>query len=163
VSPGVATRDGGRTASTILAIAAVYVAFLLCAQFGFLAGLESALGRDTTALRAVLSAMGAGGLAGAALAARSARWRGWADRPDRAVRLGLGATAAAAAASVVPTRPVGFALAAVALGGALGFVTVALAGAGTGVAYLVSNLPSLFGGSAAVRALAPAALCLAGR
>lgn len=176
MSPRLTRRDTAALARTILAIAAVYVAFLLCAQFGFLAGLEAALGRDSTALRAVLSAMGAGGLAGALLAASSARWRRCAGRPERAVRGGLIATAAAAAGSIAPSTPVGFALAAAGLGAALGFVTVALAGAlrsfvparraglaagaGTGVAYLVSNVPALFAGSAALRALAPATLCL---
>lgn len=168
--------DRSRLAATILAVAAVYVAFLLCAQFGFLAGLEAELGRDSRALRAVLAAMGAGGLGGAFAAARAGRRAAVAARPAAAVRFGLLATAAAAAGSLAPTTVAGFALAAAALGGALGFVTVALAGslaalvparrsglvagAGTGIAYLVSNLPPLFGGVPAVRALVPAAICV---
>ncbi len=155
------------------AIAAVYTAFLLCAQFGFLAQLADRLGSDSALLRAVLAAMGGGGVAGSLLAALRGR------RPVREAaraRLALFAVAAAAAASIGASGALTSAVAAAALGGTLGFATVSLAGdlpalvpagqtgraagLGTGLAYAISNLPPLFAGPPAVRALAPAALCL---
>lgn len=168
------SAERGRLARVAAAIAAVYFAFLLCAQFGFLAQLEQALGEDDPAALAVaLGAMALGGIGAGFAAARLLVRFG----AHRTVRAGLVATALAAVASTGATAPASFALAAAALGAALGASTVALAGAlprlapdgrlgravglGTGTAYLLANLPIFFAGSPAVRAWIPAAACLA--
>lgn len=167
------SAERGRLARVAAAIAAVYFAFLLCAQFGFLAQLEQALGGNPTALAIALGAMALGGIGAGFAAARLLVRFG----ARRTVRAGLVATALAAVASTGATAPGSFALAAAALGAALGATTVALAGAlprlashgrlgravglGTGTAYLLANLPIFFAGSPAVRAWIPAAACLA--
>jgi cytochrome c oxidase cbb3-type subunit 2 len=149
------------------AVAAVYTAFLLCAQFGFLAQLATRLGDRPRLLHGVLAAMAAAGIAAGFAAAR---WRGV------SLRAALVATAAACALSTAAGGVATSLAAAAGLGGALGFATVALAGRlprlaprgewgrvagwGTGIAYAISNLPPLFAGAPAVRALLPALLCL---
>jgi mono/diheme cytochrome c family protein len=155
-------------ARAAVAVAAVYTAFLLCAQFGFLAQLEQRFDSRPELLRGVLAAMAVAGIAAGFAAAR---WRAL------SLRAGLGITALACALSTLAGGVASSMLAAAGLGGALGFTTVALAGRlpalapegrwgrvagwGTGLAYALSNLPPLFAGSPAMRALGPAALCLA--
>jgi len=159
--------ERARTARAVAAVAAVYVAFLLCAQFGFLAQLAARMGDRPRLLHGVLAAMAAAGIAAGFAAAR---WR------RLSLRAALGGVAAACVLSTAASGPVSSLVAAAALGGALGFATVALAGRlpelaprgawgrvagwGTGLAYAISNLPPLFAGSPAVRALLPAAVCL---
>lgn len=154
-----------------LAVAATYVAFLLCAQFGFLAQVERLWAADPRALHAILTAMGLGGLGGGVAAALLV--------PSRSLpsctRGALMSVALACWLSQTVSGLAGALVAAAALGTSLGFVTVLLAGTldrwvsrqrvpwvaglGTGAAYLFSNLPWFFSGAPSVRALAPAALC----
>ena len=155
----------------LLTIAATYVAFLLFAQFGFLSQLQRDLG-DTGLVRAAMAAMGIGGLA----ASLGTAWLLGHVPGPRLVRVGLGAVAAVAILSV-PCH--GFAsLVAVAAGTgiSIGVLTVSVAaslpeivpprvagrvtGLGTGLAYLVSNVPALFEAEPEVRALVPAALAV---
>ncbi|HSM15220.1 MAG TPA: hypothetical protein VLA66_14215, partial [Thermoanaerobaculia bacterium] len=161
-----------RLARAVLAVGATYTAFLLCAQFGFLAQLRSELGSDVAALRSALGAMAVLGILGGVLSA----WVGARLGEARGVRVGLAALALVAAISPLARGPGQLLATAGALGGALGFLTVSLAGGlarlapagragtaaawGTGLAYLISNLPWLFDGSPALRAWAPAGLCL---
>jgi cytochrome c oxidase cbb3-type subunit 2 len=154
-----------------LAVAATYVAFLLCAQFGFLAQVEKLWSANPRALHAILTAMGLGGLGGGVAAALLV--------PSRSLpsctRGALLSVALACWLSQTVAGLMGALVAAAALGSSLGFVTVLLAGTldrwvsrrrvpwvaglGTGAAYLFSNLPWFFSGTPSIRALAPAALC----
>jgi cytochrome c oxidase cbb3-type subunit 2 len=155
----------------LLAIAATYVAFLLFAQFGFLAQLQRDLG-DTGLVRAAMAAMGIGGLA----ASLGTAWLLGRVPGARLVRIGLGAVAAVAALSVLCHGFASLMAAAAGIGAALGLLTVSVAaslpgivpprlagrvaGLGTGLAYLASNVPALFEAEPAVRALVPAGLAL---
>ncbi|HEX6203599.1 MAG TPA: cbb3-type cytochrome c oxidase subunit II, partial [Thermoanaerobaculia bacterium] len=156
----------------VLALAATYVEFLLFAQFGFLDQLQAGLG-ETAAVQQAMAWMGGAGLA-ASLAAGVAAGRFGAVR---LLRPALLATAAVAAVSPLVAGGIALRLAAAAVGATTGVLTVALAaalrdlapagrvgriaGLATGIAYAISNLPPLFAASPAVRALVPAALCLA--
>lgn len=155
----------------LLAIAATYHLFLLFAQFGFLEQLQGALPPGEVQL--AMAAMGLTGLASSLATGRALSRRGaeasW-------VRWGLVTAAAVAAATPLATARTPLVLLAAAVGGSIGGLTVALAGAlgklsasgrpariaaaGTGLGYLLSNLPPLFSGSTTLRALAPAALAL---
>lgn len=155
----------------LLAIAATYVAFLLFAQFGFLAQLQRDLG-GTGQVRAAMAAMGIGGLA----ASLGTAWLLGRVPGPRLVRIGLGAVAGIAAVSVLCHGFASLLAVAAGIGTALGVLTVSVAaslpeivpsrmtgrvaGLGTGIAYLVSNVPALFEAEPAVRALVPAALAL---
>jgi hypothetical protein len=156
----------------VLTLAATYVAFLLFAQFGFLAQLQRDLG-DAGLVRAAMAAMW---LSGLAASLGTAAWLG--RLPGlRLVRVGLGAVAAVAALSVVCHGLPSLLAVAAATGASIGLLTVAVAaelprmvpprvqgvavGLATGAAYFVSNLPFLFAATPALRALVPAALALA--
>jgi hypothetical protein len=160
-------RGAGRG---LLAITATYVAFLLFAQFGFLRQVQRDLA-DAGQVKAVMAAMGIAGLA----ASFATAWLLGRVAAVRLVRVGLGAVAAVAVGSIFCH---GFAalFAAAAIGASIGVLTVALAtalpemvpgrtglaaGVGTGLAYLVSNIPGLFEAAPAVRALFPAGLAAA--
>lgn len=166
------STDRRRLVSVAAAVAAVYFAFLLCAQFGFLAQLERALGAEPRALQGALAAMAVAGVAAGVAAARTLVRRSGRG----AVRAGLLAVAVACAASIGARQAPTLVLAAAGLGAALGWATVALAGSlvrlapagaagraagfGTGAAYLLANLPPLFAGDPALRAAVPAAACV---
>lgn len=152
----------------LLAITATYVAFLLFAQFGFLLQVQRELA-DLGQVKATLAAMGMAGLA----ASFGTAWLLGRVSAVRLVRWGLAAVAAVAAGSIACHGFAALFLAAMAIGASIGTLTVALAtalpemargwtgraaGLGTGVAYFLSNLPGLFEGSPAVRALFPAGL-----
>ncbi|MFL6192769.1 MAG: cbb3-type cytochrome c oxidase subunit II [Thermoanaerobaculia bacterium] len=156
----------------VLTIAATYFAFLLFAQFGFLSQLQRDLG-DAGRVRAAMAAMGTAGLA----ASLGTAWLLGRVPGLRLIRTGLASVAGVAALSLVCH---GFAVLlgiAAAIGAAMGLLTVAVAaslpeiappgwlgkvaGLGTGIAYLLSNVPALFEGAPAARALAPAGLALA--
>jgi mono/diheme cytochrome c family protein len=155
----------------LLTIAATYVAFLLFAQFGFLSQLQRDLG-DTGLVRAAMAAMGIGGLA----ASLGTAWLLGRVPGARLVRAGLGAVAAVAAASVFCHGLASLIAAAAGIGAALGVLTVSVAaslpeivpprvtgrvaGLGTGLAYLLSNVPALFEAGPEVRALVPAGLAV---
>ncbi len=152
----------------LLAIAATYHLFLLFAQFGFLEQLQRSL--DGDGVRAAMAAMGiAGLLASLGMGRRLERFEA-----TRAVSFGLALAAVVAAASPFARAPFALAATAAAIGLSVGILTVALAGnlarlsrsgrpalvvgAGTGLAYLLSNLPPLFAGSIELRAWEPALL-----
>ena len=152
----------------LLAIAATYVAFLLFAQFGFLRQVERDLA-DPERVKATLAAMGVAGLA----ASFGTAWLLGRLAPVRLVRAGLAAVAVVAAGSTLCHGFLPLLAAAAGIGASIGVLTVALAtalpelapgaagraaGVGTGVAYFISNVPGLFEGAPAVRALFPAAL-----
>src|SRR6185436_8290520 len=128
--------------------------------------------REAGQVRAVMAAMGIAGLAASLLTA----WLLGRVPALRLVRTGLGAVAAVAAVSIACHGfPALFAVAA-AVGASIGLLTVPLAtalpemapwgatglvaGLGTGLAYLVSNVPWLFEAAPVVRALFPAGLAL---
>jgi cytochrome c oxidase cbb3-type subunit 2 len=156
----------------VLTIAATYTAFLLFAQFGFLHQVQRDL-PGPGPVRAVLAAMGIAGLA----ASLGTAWLLGRIPGPRLVRLGLGAVAAVAVASLACHGFLRLMAAALGIGASLGLLTVAVAtalpelvpprsagraaGLGTGLAYLVSNVPALFEAAPAVRALFPAGLALA--
>ena len=155
----------------LLAVAATYVAFLLFAQFGFLAQLQRDLG-ETGLVRAAMAAMGIGGLA----ASLGTAWLLGRVPGPRLIRTGLAAVAGVAAVSVFCHGFASLLAVAAGIGMALGLLTVSVAaslpgivpprlagrvaGLGTGIAYLASNVPALFEAEPAVRALVPAALAL---
>lgn len=157
---------------TVFALAAVYVHFLLFAQFGFLAQLQSRL-QEAAAVQAAMAWMGGMGLVASFAAVYLARRWG----APKLVRPALVACAVVAALSPAATAPAALHATAAAVGASVGVATVALAaslrdlvpaaavgrtaGFATGAAYLVSNLPPLFAAPAVVRAWVPAALCLA--
>lgn len=159
-----------RTLRGVLAIAATYLLFLLCAQFGFLEQARREL--PPAAVQRVMAAMGLAGLAASLATGRLLAAAG--DRP--LVRGALLAAAVAAALSLLAHGPLALTVAGAALGATLGVLTVAVAaglpallpgprrglatGAGTGIAYLAANLPPLFAGTPAVRALVPAGLAV---
>jgi len=144
-------------AGTVL-VAAVYVYFLIFAQFGFLRALTTALGEGHAWFQAILLAMAAAGIGGGFAAARffsAGNGRGL-------VRAGLVVAAAAAGLTWVAATPAVFLVAALATGAGTGLTTVALAGVlraelgearlgvsiglATGAAYALCNLPAFFRG-----------------
>ncbi|MBE2214797.1 MAG: hypothetical protein IAE82_13070 [Opitutaceae bacterium] len=159
-------------------VAAIYVHFLIFAQFGFLQGIRAA-GHPVEAIHRVLGAMALAGIAASiatamALQRREARFAG-------AIGFALAAAAGglAAFAFAQPAAGMGM-LAAIALltGAGLGASTVAAAillrrftgghalgvhvGAGTGLAYLVCNFPAFFTASPSDKGWISAAAALAG-
>lgn len=149
----------GRYVPGVVAVAATYVFFLLWAQFGFVSLLEGRLGTAAGgggAVRAAMAAMGAAGLAAsfgtAALLARVAA--------RRLVRLGLVLAPLTALASLACGTLPAFVAVSAATGAATAILTVSLAaslrilisgpriglavGAGTGAAYLLCNVPTVF-------------------
>lgn len=161
-------RSAARAWRGLLAITATYVAFLLFAQFGFLRQVEHDLA-DPGQVKATLAAMGIAGLA----ASFGTAWGLGRVSALRLVRVGLAAVAVVAAGSTACHGFAALFVAAAGIGASIGVLTVALAtalpemapgatgraaGLGTGVAYFLSNIPGLFEGAPAVRALFPAAL-----
>ncbi len=153
----------------LLPIAATYTAFLLFAQFGFLHQLHRDLG-DAGRVRTAMAAMGIAGLA----ASLGAAWLLGRVSGLRLVRTGLAAVAATAIASLGSHGFAALLAVATATGASLGLLTVAVAaslpvlvppgaagraaGVATGAAYFLCNVPGLFEGDPALRALFPAAL-----
>ncbi|MFT3783158.1 MAG: cbb3-type cytochrome c oxidase subunit II [Nibricoccus sp.] len=138
----------------VIAIAAVYVYFLIFAEFAFLERLQTILkGGD---IRPFMGALGLAGIAGSFAGAK------WFDshRGSTQLGLGFGGCALAAAISLAASNAFVAAVAAVAIGGSLAWTTVVLVlclrptvhlgrlgiccGAGTGFAYAICNQPFLF-------------------
>lgn len=151
-------------------IAIVYVYFLIFAQFAFLARL-SELGLTGFALKLIMAAMAAGGIL---LSLVTPRVRAL---PDPALRLRTG-FALSAAAALLTLFPLSLRLAVLVgflIGAALGITTVTLVthlrgwtgergamfkvGLGTGIAYLVCNVPYVFTATPRMQALLAAVLC----
>lgn len=159
-------------------VAAIYVHFLIFAQFGFLQGIRSA-GYATDAIHRVLGAMALAGIA-ASIATALALHR----RDARAAgATGLTLAAAAGGLSGVafanPAVPHGLLVViAILTGAGLGVSTVSAAillrrytggralglqvGLGTGLAYLICNIPAVFNASPAGKGWISAAAALAG-
>jgi cytochrome c oxidase cbb3-type subunit 2 len=141
--------------TALLAIAATYFYFLIFAEFAFLE-LARTHAPDSRSLRVVMTALGAGGIIGASLGA-------WLFRANRAHTLLAWTLRACAVSALVAVRAdgvAGMSGAAFIIGISLGALTVVLAsslramagrqrlglciGAGTGLAYGLSNLPWVF-------------------
>jgi cytochrome c oxidase cbb3-type subunit 2 len=159
-----------RPLAAIVAIAATYVFFLLFAEFALLHLLEAAA-PEPAALRAGLALLGTGGICGSLLAAFV---------PTRHLRReiagGFLGCATGATLAALGGTPLGVVAAITGL--ALGWLTVRLAGnlhvllasaplglctgVGTGLAYAICNLPSVFASSAVGHAWISVAACLVG-
>jgi len=154
-------RPEGKTIlAAVTTVAAVYVYFLIFAQFGFLKAVQAALGDHADDVRRLLASMGFGGIAGSVLAARHFAE----ERGRRWLVAGLGMGALAAAWTLVARARMEFHFIALLTGLGTGLATVTLAallrraagekhlgviiGLGTGLAYAFCNLPGAFGAEA---------------
>ena len=154
-------------------VAITYVYFLIFAQFAFLKRLAS-LGIADAHLTAVMTAMAVGGIILSLITPRLSLW----PSPKLRLRVGLCASCAAAFLSLLPLGPAAGMAVSFLIGAGLGLLTVTLVthlrqwtgnrhplllvGLGTGVGYLVCNLPLFFTASAEVQAATAGLLCLAG-
>ncbi len=154
-------------------VAITYVYFLIFAQFAFLGRLAT-LGVAGAHLKLVMGAMAAGGILFSLLTPRLSWW----ESPDLRLRIGLVISAAAALLSLLPLGVAGAMAVSLLIGTGLGILTVtlvthlrrwtgngnplAMVGLGTGVGYLVCNLPLLFNASAEAQAVTAGLLCMAG-
>lgn len=156
-------------------VAATYVYFLIFAEFA-LVELARPLAGDGERLRIVMGALGAGGVLGSVLAARS--YAG--ERRGGVLAAWLAGCAMAAAGTMAAAGGPwqGFVVAGGLVGVALGGATVWLAcglrawagagrlgwvaGAGTGAAYAICNVPWVFEASPAAQAAGAAGVALAG-
>lgn len=164
-------RKSGWQGASLVAI--TYVYFLIFAQFAFLKRLAS-LGVAGTHLTAVMAAMAAGGILLSLITPRVRIW----PSPNLRLRIGLCASGAAAFLSLLPLGPAASIAVSFLIGSGLGLLTVTLVthlrqwtgnrfplliiGLGTGVGYLVCNLPPFFAASAEAQAATAGLLCLAG-
>ena len=154
-------------------IAVTYVYFLIFAQFAFLHRLDS-LGIAGDHLKFVLAAMAFGGILLSLLAPRAT----FLPAPVRRLQLAF-SLAGIAAFFTVARLSVGTAIGvAFLIGAALGLLTVTLvthlrhwtsnrnalfkAGLGTGIGYLLCNVPSLFTATPRIQSAVAALLCLLG-
>ena len=154
-------------------IAITYVYFLIFAQFAFLKRLAM-LGIADEHLKAVMGAMAAGGILLSLLTPRLKHI----PSPNLRLRIALAACGAAAALILLPLNlPAGIAVS-FAIGCGLGLLTVTLVthlrrwlgtgnpllmvGLGTGIGYLICNVPALFTASPQTQAVTAAILCVAG-
>jgi cytochrome c oxidase cbb3-type subunit 2 len=164
-------RQSGWQGASLVAI--TYVYFLIFAQFAFLKRLAS-LGVAGPHLQSVMAAMAAGGILFSLLTPRV----DLCSSPNRRLRAGLCAAGAAAFLSLLPLGVVTSPAVSFLIGAGLGLLTVTLVthllhwtgnrnslllvGLGTGVGYLICNIPPFFTASAEVQAVAAGLLCLAG-
>ena len=165
-------REIIKVAGATVAVASTYLYFLLFAQFGFLHRLEQVL--IPGKLKLVMACMGLTGLVGSFVAARMLR-----DMATRTLMMvGYGGCIISALATLGINSAGGFAGAAIGIGISLSWLTVSLAsslravvrqrriglvcGLGTGIAYLLSNVPFLFFGSPELKVLAVVLGCLPG-
>ncbi len=154
-------------------VAITYVYFLIFAQFAFLNRLAN-LGIADAHLKAVMAAMAVGGISISLLAPRLTLW------PSQRLRLIVAFATCAVAALLTLTSfqlATGFVISLL-IGSGLGLLTVTLVtdlrpwvryrnplfrvGLGTGIAYLICNLPPLFTASAQFQAITAFVLCLVG-
>ncbi|WP_109485605.1 cbb3-type cytochrome c oxidase subunit II [Occallatibacter savannae] len=152
-------------------IAVVYVYFLIFAQFAFLTRLAE-LGVDGNALKMVMAAMAAGGILFSLLTPRLRV----VPEPARRLRVGLAICAVAALLTLLPLGIAAGACVAFLIGAGLGITTVTLVthlrqwtgdrrgivyvGLGTGIAYLICNVPPVFTAAPEEQAILAATLCL---
>jgi len=154
-------------------VAITYVYFLIFAQFAFLKRLAS-LGISGSHLKAVMAAMAIGGILASLIAPRLNRW----SSPNLRLRGGLSASGAAAFLSLLPLGVFAGMAVSLLIGAGLGLLTVTLAthlrqwtggrhalpfaGIGTGIGYLICNIPSFFNAPSEMQAVAAGILCFAG-
>jgi hypothetical protein len=162
----------------IALVAIIYIYFLLFAQFGFLQGVRAGASNGR-AMQAVLAAMAIAGVVASLAAPRAIAVLGCGG----AMALGFLVSGGAAALAAIAFYPgLGFVgdlvVAAVGIGAGLGLATVGLAadlrrltraratglhvGCGTGLAYLVCNIPSLYGSPPVAKAWVVAAIAVIG-
>jgi cytochrome c oxidase cbb3-type subunit 2 len=163
--------DSGWRGVTLIAI--TYIYFLIFAQFAFLNRL-AALGIAGTHLKAVMAAMAAGGILFSLLTPRASLY----PSPALRLRTGLALSGAAALLTLLPLALPASIVVAFLVGAGLGILTVTLVthlrswlglqnallkvGFGTGIGYLICNIPFLFDASPRLQAIVAAALCLVG-
>ena len=156
----------------IILVAVTYVYFLIFAQFGFLKRLAER-GITEAALAGIMGVMAAGGIAISLLAPRSRVW----NCPSCRLQTGFIGCALTALWSLFPLDTFTAAGVAFVIGISLGLLTVTLVahlglwigshrpllkiGLGTGLGYLLSNVPPLFNARPGAIAVV-AALCCAG-
>lgn len=163
MAPQTYRPDGKTLLAAVTTVAAVYVYFLIFAQFGFLKTGLGALGEDARVIRPVMGVMGFAGITGSVVA-----WI-W-GRPAGRRQLMIGLAICAGAAAWAPAAKSAWAFYVVALltGAGTGLVTVTLAGLlrravgdgrlglmiglGTGLAYAFCNLPVVFEAGATTQA-----------
>ncbi len=154
-------------------VAITYVYFLIFAQFAFLERLAS-LGVADAHLKAVMAAMAGGGILLSLLAPRLKLL----PSPNLRLRVGLGASGVAALLALLPLNFAEAVAVSFLIGGGLGLLTVTLfthlrrwtgdrnpllaVGVGTGVGYLICNVPQFFTASTEVQASTAAVLCVVG-
>lgn len=163
MAPPTYRPDGKTLLAAVTTVAAVYVYFLIFAQFGLLKAVKAALGEDDRVIGPVMAVMGCAGIIGSAA--------GWIlGRPAGRRQLMTGLAICAGAAAWAPAAQGAGVFYAVALltGAGTGLVTVTLAGLlrravgddrlgmsvglGTGLAYAFCNLPVAFEASANAQA-----------
>lgn len=159
-------RPAGKTIlASVTTVAAVYVYFLIFAQFGFLKAVQATLGEGSGVIRPIMAVMGCAGVAGSVLAARFFSER----NAPRQIMAGLGVCVVATAGSLGANSSVGFQVTAGLTGLGAGLTTVTLAGMlrraagdshlgrviglGTGLAYAFCNQPGIFDADATTQAL----------
>lgn len=154
-------------------VALTYVYFLIFAQFAFLKRLAD-LDIAGTHLKAVMGAMAIGGIFFSLLMPRLALF----PSPQLRLRSGLAVCSTAALLTLLRLGLAGSIAVSFLIGAGLGLLTVTLVthlrlwlgnrnsllkvGLGTGIGYLICNVPPFFTASPQLQAMASAMLCLAG-
>lgn len=165
MAPQTYRPDGKTLLAAVTTVAAVYVYFLIFAQFGFLRAVQAVLGDAAGMLRPFMAAMGLAGVTGSVVAA----WGFAEHRSRRWLAAGFGFCAGAAVWSIKARTPTEFHAVALMTGLGTGVTTVTLAamlrravgetrlgvviGLGTGLAYGFCNLPAVFAAGAPVQAM----------
>lgn len=167
---GKVSQSGWQGASLVTI---TYVYFLIFAQFAFLKRLAS-LGVADAHLKIVMAAMAVGGIVFSLLTPRLNIY----PSPSLRLRVGLFASGAAAFLSLLPLNLAASIAVAFLIGSGLGVLSVTLVthlrqwtgnrnplllvGLGTGVGYLVCNVPSFFTASPELQSKVAGLLCVAG-
>jgi hypothetical protein len=165
MAPPTYRPDGKTLLAAVTTVAAVYVYFLIFAQFGFLHAVQAAFGDDPGMLRPFMATMGLAGVTGSVVAA----WGFAEPRSRRWLAAGFVLCGAAAGRSMGARSAAGFHAVALLTGLGTGVTTVTLAailrravgetrlglviGLGTGLAYGFCNLPAVFAAGAPAQAL----------
>ena len=149
-------------------MAAIYVYFLIFAQFGFLRALTAVFGENSSELRWILAGMALAGIGASFASARL-----FTRRKGRALMVvGLVLAGEAVAVTWLAANPILFLVGALLTGAGMGITTVTLVGMlrreiggarlgttvglGTGLAYGICNVPPIFAGAPPVQFLVAA-------
>lgn len=160
-------------AQGVALIAITYVYFLIFAQFAFLHRLD-ALGITGDHLKPIMALMAVGGILLSLLVPRIRVM----PNPERRMQLAFAIAGLAALLTVFPLSPTSALLVSLLIGAGLGLLTVTLVthlrrwtgiqhallkvGFGTGIGYLLCNVPSFFIATPQLQSVTAAALCLIG-